>query len=633
MRTRLVTTAGAAALCAIWLGLAGEARGEGRAAAAPIADQADLFSDRAVRTFALELPEGRWRRLRERAREEGYAAAELTVEGIRVGVVGVRFKGAAGTLGSCFRDGEPICSKLPLKLRFDRYDPERRFFGLSRLNLHAMQRDPSLLRERLAYRLFEEAGVPAPRTAWARLVVNGREQGLFLLVEAIDGRFTDRRFHFDDGLLYKEAWPSRRDPAYYQERLRTNRGEPQDHAAMLDFARELAAARPEELASVLARWTDVDALARYLAVDRLVGNWDGITAWYCDRGLCTNHNFYWYAERKRQRLWLIPWDLDDTLRLHDPLFVAGDWLDPPRACEARPLAWGERQVRHAACDPLMAALAAAGRERLRSALREVLAGPFETRRLRAQLAAWRALLAPHVAADPNGPPPALWDAEVEALVASLARLRAQGEALVREGPAEPVALDLARRNDFESATEPGLWRSLEVRSNARSRVAHGLGLAHALAGRADLRLDFALRNDSLAAADRFLQWAELRIPFEGGAADLSRIEAVRLRLHADAPRRLRITVESPRYGVDDPALHYGWEVEVGPAARSLTLRVRDLALPGWSTATPVPLAEVLARASALSLNPEPVGRLASGFLPAGHSDTGVLRVDDIEFTR
>jgi hypothetical protein len=597
---------------------------------APPVDQADVFSDREIRTWSLELPAERWRELRERAMEERWAAARLAVAGVPFGVVALRFKGAAGTLGSCFREGRSVCAKLPLKLRFDLYDPERRFFGLQRLNFHAMLRDRSLVRERLAYRVFADAGVPSPRTAYAWLTLNGEPLGLFAIVEAIDARFADRSFFFDDGLLYKEAWPTTTDAAYYEERLRSNRGAPRDHASMIGFARELAGAGPKGHAAVLERWTDADELMRYMAADRLVGNWDGITAWYCDRGPCTNHNFYWYAERGRRRLRLVPWDLDDALRLFDPLFLASDWLEPAPECGGHRLAWNERPVRDPGCDPLVAALAAVGRERFRPALREVMDRAFDPRVLRAQVLAWRSLLAPYVALDPSGPPPGAWRAELEALLASLPRLRARGEALARGEAAPAFGLDPGRRNDFETVSEASLWRSAEAAGNARSRVAHGLGLAHALAGRADLRLDFELRDDSHAPADRFLQWASLRLPFAGGATDLGRVERLRVLLRADAPRTLRIDVESARYPGDDAAARYGWDVAVSREARVATRRLADLALPAWSTATPLPLAEVLARATGLSFHPQPVGRLASGFFPAGASDAGAISIDEIE---
>src|SRR5262245_2703718 len=60
------------------------------------ADQTELFSD-TVRTWSLEIPEARWRKLLESPGDKRWAAARLAVDGIPVGVVGVRFKGAAGT--------------------------------------------------------------------------------------------------------------------------------------------------------------------------------------------------------------------------------------------------------------------------------------------------------------------------------------------------------------------------------------------------------------------------------------------------------------------------------------------------------------------------------------------------------
>jgi spore coat protein CotH len=330
------------------------------AAIAPIASQDDVFSDRAIHRYALAMPPPRWQKALDHATAETWTAAQLSIDGARFGVVGVRFKGSMGTLGSCFEQGQRVCAKLPMKIRFDLFDESRRLFGLERLNFHAMGHDQSLMRERLAYGVFAAAGIPTPRTSWARLSVNGQDLGLFALVEEVDGRFSDRHFPADDGLLYKEAWPVSQDPDYYEARLRTNRGKPHRHDQVIAFARELADATSDpERVAVLERWTDVDALLRFMAADRLVGNWDGVTAWFCKDGPCTNHNYYWYAEKHRRRLWLLPWDLDDAFRLYDPLAAAHDWLAPAADCSARPLAWGDTPTRDPACDPLLRALAAA----------------------------------------------------------------------------------------------------------------------------------------------------------------------------------------------------------------------------------------------------------------------------------
>ena len=94
-----------------------------------------------------------------------------------------------------------------MKVKINWEGREEKFFGLKKIQLHSQNLDDSQMRERLAYWLFREMGVPAPRSIHARLLINGEYVGLFALTEQIDGRFT--RYNYDDGKgnLYKEIWP------------------------------------------------------------------------------------------------------------------------------------------------------------------------------------------------------------------------------------------------------------------------------------------------------------------------------------------------------------------------------------------------------------------------------------------
>ena len=81
--------------------------------------------------------------------------------------------------------------------------------GLRTVHLQSGALDPTRSREVMAYALFREAGVPAPRTAFAEvtLTVPGRYDkaylGLYTLVEPVDRAFLNDRFHTDKGLLLK----------------------------------------------------------------------------------------------------------------------------------------------------------------------------------------------------------------------------------------------------------------------------------------------------------------------------------------------------------------------------------------------------------------------------------------------
>ena len=50
---------------------------------------------------------------------------------------------------------------------------------MKKLMFRAMNNDASLMRERLGCWLFRQMGVPAPRAVRARLLINGKYQGMF----------------------------------------------------------------------------------------------------------------------------------------------------------------------------------------------------------------------------------------------------------------------------------------------------------------------------------------------------------------------------------------------------------------------------------------------------------------------
>ena len=103
---------------------------------------------------------------------------------------------------------------------------------------------------------------------------------------------------------------------------------------MWRLSRELAQAAPEQLPEVVERYWDADQLFAYLAVDRAITNWDGVTGYYCRGGGCFNHNYYIYQHEREPRFSLIPWDLDNTFRTITPFDITPMPLDIP----ARPSA-------------------------------------------------------------------------------------------------------------------------------------------------------------------------------------------------------------------------------------------------------------------------------------------------------
>ncbi len=457
-----------------------------------------VFDEARVATYALTIAPADWAQLNATARDEQYVPATLTYDGEVLADIGVRYKGGFGTLALCFDgQGNRTCPKLSMKLKFDAYVAGQRFYGLKRLNFHAMMYDPSHVKDRLAYGLFRAAGVPAPRAVHARITVNGELLGLFALVEEIDGVFTKDRFAAidgGDGNLYKEVWPQGTDPAPYAAALDTNEGASVDR--IVRFAGALTAAGDAAFRATLAQWTDVDALMNYLAVDRFIDHWDGIVGWYCDgAGNCVNHNFFWYEQADADRLWLLPWDMDNTFQVPSPIresYGMPDW-NGSSSCASIPVFFGI-PGRAPACDPLIRRLGTLTWPEYQAATAALLAGAAAPGVLEARLDELAAQLAPHVAEDPAGPGTAAWQAALDELRTELPTLRAR-RALSSSRREPPAA-------DRRAPARPRRYASSASRSSRVSAPARSASPSAASASARLLACSTRMRSSTVSRATR-----------------------------------------------------------------------------------------------------------------------------------
>ena len=394
------------------------------------ADEGVFPQDR-VLAVEVTLPDGAWETMIANAELEQYTKGTVRIDGLDVGEVGVRFKGSY-SLESCVGDlGELICDKLSLKIKFSEYDTDKRFYGLKRLNFNNLVDDWALFRERLGYQLFREMDIIAPRTSYATITVNGTSQGLYTVVEEVDGRFTSDRYQQGNGNLYKEAWPVSSEDSYYADHLETN-ADTATHQVFEAFAAEMQSAKDADLPATLGKWMDLDYLARYMAVDYAIANWDGITTFYCGSWGCGNHNYYIYQEESKPRFWLIPWDLNATLFLDHWLGDIVPWDDLTADCtrlvptESDPTL----STKAAACDPVIRALVL-NREPYLQAVRHLLDEHFTVERLNAEVDKVVTLLTPYIRLDPYLSYPEL-SGTVTYCKGELAQLRARLEQVVAQ---------------------------------------------------------------------------------------------------------------------------------------------------------------------------------------------------------
>jgi spore coat protein H len=596
-------------------------------------DANELFGLSTVPTFDLYLPAEDWTNLKVRARDEVYVPAQACFEGQAVGLVGFRFKGSYGSLFNCFdAAGNNTCRKLGMKIKFDEYVSSQHFFGLKRLNFQGYHWDDSYMKEHLSYELYRSMGIVAPRSSWAQLRVNGEEQGLFGMVEQIDGRFTSDRWPDNgDGNLFKEAWPGKTDASSALSHLETNE-EVGDVSAMVAFNDGLNAASNDNLRATLAGFTDVDYFARYMAVDDAIANFDGITTYYTSGGTADqagNHNFYFYQEATN-KFTIVPWDLEATLSTSGNFGNVPYWQATPTDCRQTYKVWGgENEVIAPGCDRVFQALAADATT-YRAAARQLLDGSFGEAAMSAEVDSIAALIREAAYADTHGPGATGFDNGIGYIKQDVPRLRRRLEHLLSGEVSIPTIIDATIVTDFETADDYGLIDGPGLMSNAHTTASVQVNSTEPISGLKSLRITFSYNNE----AEPYQQWMWYRIPMSPSPTDLTKLTGIKLKIRSSVARGLRLDLISPNNSQTMKGIDPGWDLQATTTATEVSVQFAKAKVPSWATDPGDDLNMTLQTVTTLSFHPGvnfPSNTTVAGQLPDGVTDDGWVDVDDITF--
>jgi spore coat protein CotH len=271
-------------------------------------DPSWLFDPAAVHVIELALPQATIDALNARSTPtEDYYDATFSVvraDGQAYGplAVGVRLKG--GTFG--FRS---LAGKAAFKIKFNHAVAGQRFQGLKRLTLNSMVQDDSMVHETLAYAAFRAAGVPAPRTGYAYVRVNGEDYGVYLDVETLDDVALQSRFattqHLYEGEYTADVLPGSSGDFEVDEGSATDRS---------DLDALIAAVNAEgPFSENVGPLADLAEMTRQWAVERYIGHWDSYSGWDDSAfgDLYSPNNYYLHSDAAG-RFSMLPWGADQT---------------------------------------------------------------------------------------------------------------------------------------------------------------------------------------------------------------------------------------------------------------------------------------------------------------------------------
>ena len=268
-----------------------------------------------------------------------YVHGNATIDGQTAKNIGIRYKG-----NGTYFDGA-ASGKVSLKLDFAEYVKGQRLGTLKKVNLHSNITDATWMNEVLAFQLFRDAGVPAPRTSYARvyITVQGRQDkayaGLYSLVENPDEEFVTARGLPKAGAIFKPVATNvfadlgpdwKRYNQTYDPKTTLTDGQKQ---RVIDFARLVTSASDAQFANEVGNYLDLDETARYLAVVVFLSDMDGL--------LGPGQNYYLYLDPRTQRFSFMAWDQDhsfgqffrgtqssrEQLSIHHPWSESSRFLD------------------------------------------------------------------------------------------------------------------------------------------------------------------------------------------------------------------------------------------------------------------------------------------------------------------
>jgi spore coat protein H len=318
---------------------------------------ADLFAQPAVLQLKLELPAASLESLKTDPKK--YVRVTLKEGGSTYTDIGLRMKGGGGFQG--------LEKKPSFALKFNEFVSGERFHGHGKVFVDNAHDDPSFLSAALGGELFRAVKVPAPRVTYARVELNGKDAGLYVLSEAINRDFLSQYYKKSKGNLYEG------DKGDITDKLEKDGGdESKDQADLKALA---SACREPDLAKRLTRVSallDLERFFAFLAVENFAWNSSGYSM--------GRNNYRVYHDPNSNLLSFIPHGLEELFgKTSGPLFP--EWKGVvARAVLETP----------------------GGKQRYKEQLTKLLAGPGKPETLHARINDLAGKIRPAIAKDSSG---------------------------------------------------------------------------------------------------------------------------------------------------------------------------------------------------------------------------------------
>jgi spore coat protein CotH len=253
----------------------------------PKSDTEDLFAKSKVFDIKIEIPSASLASLKSDPRK--YVKGVIR-EGDKVYAdAGIRLKGSGSF--------QPLEKKPSLAIKFNEFVSGVRFHGHTKLFLNNSHQDPTYMCEAVGSEIFRGADVPAPRINYARVELNGRDLGLYVLAEAVNKDFLGKYFTRTKGNLYEGS------NVDITDKLEKDSGdESKDQKDLKALAAAVKEADPATRLKNVSALLDVKRFISFAATEVFIVHHDGYTM---DR-----NNYRIYSDPATNQMVFIPHGYD-----------------------------------------------------------------------------------------------------------------------------------------------------------------------------------------------------------------------------------------------------------------------------------------------------------------------------------
>ena len=277
-----------------------------------------LYDDEKLASIYLELPADSLNFMIENLVNDRYFHAHFVFyDGV--------FRDTVANVGLRLRGNTSLSAqKKSFRISFNEFEAGREYQGVKKLQLRGQHNDPTMVREKLFYEVWEKAGMPKRRAAFVRLYINQEYRGLYTNVEELDKTWLGRIYDENDGNLYKCTWPA--DLVYHgplqqvykdimnnpEERaydLKTNELQ-DDYQHLVELMGALDKPVTPDFPDQIRQILNVESVLKSFAIDVATGNWDDY--------FYNKNNYYLYDNPATGRFDFITFDTDNTFGV--------DWL-------------------------------------------------------------------------------------------------------------------------------------------------------------------------------------------------------------------------------------------------------------------------------------------------------------------